>query len=120
MFEYLRDYRVAKTYNYVLQNVGLQMAMVEYVTGVQDLQKWWWVWAPDYFQTVQDHSQSWAVEALRAAAGAYSAARAEGRTLETNDAVAAVLSEFESKIQQMIMPKITATETTITDLDSLD
>lgn len=111
----MQDYRVAKTLNEVLQNVGLEMAHVEYATGVQDLQKWWWAWAPDYLQTVQDYSQSWAVEALRAAAGAYTAARAEGRTLKTNDAVAAVLSEFESKIQRMTMPRITATETTVTD-----
>ncbi|KAF9249765.1 CAZyme family GH18 [Penicillium roqueforti] len=120
MFEYFADYRVSKTYNWVLQSVGLQMAQVEYATGVQDLQKWWWAWAPDYFQTVEDYSQGWAVEAIRAVAGAYAAARADGRNLKTNDAVAAVLSEFESKIQKMSMPKITATETTISDLDSLD
>ena len=120
MFEYFADYRVSKTYNWVLQSVGLQMAQVEYATGVQDLQRWWWAWAPDYFQTVEDYSQGWAVEAIRAVAGAYAAARADGRNLKTNDAVAAVLSEFESKIQKMSMPKITATETTISDLDSLD
>ncbi|CAG8272243.1 unnamed protein product [Penicillium salamii] len=62
----------------------------------------------------------WVVRAIRIVVGVYAFARADGRTLKTNDAVAAVLSEFESKIQKISMLKITATETTIFNLDSLN
>ncbi|KAJ5713914.1 CAZyme family GH18 [Penicillium malachiteum] len=120
MYDFFADPRVSKTYNWVLQSVGLQMAQVEYATGVQDLQKWWWAWVPDYFQMVDDYSKGWAIEAIRAVAGVYAAARTDGRNLKTNDAVVTALSEFQSKIQTLSMPKITVTETTISDLDSLD
>ncbi|PYI24456.1 hypothetical protein BO99DRAFT_428104 [Aspergillus violaceofuscus CBS 115571] len=113
--EYFRDNRVVGQWNNVLQRVGLQWAHVEQATGVSDLQNWWWVWAPDLFQVVENNSHDWAVDAIRAAAGAYTAARTAGRDFKTNDMVIQTLSEFESKIQKMEMPTIYADRTTITD-----
>ncbi|RAL08484.1 uncharacterized protein BO97DRAFT_428310 [Aspergillus homomorphus CBS 101889] len=115
VFEYFRDYRVVKQWNNVLQQVGLQCAHIEYVTGVSDLQNWWWLWAPDYFQAVENFAQGWATEAIRAAASAYIQARTAGRSLKTYDVVVAALSEFQSKIQMMKMPIMDADKTTITD-----
>lgn len=99
----------------MLQQVGLQWAHVEQVTGVPDLQKWWWAWAPDFFQVIEDDAQGWATVAIRAAASAYTQARTAGRTLKTNDVVVAALSEFQSKILTMKMPPLNADRTTITD-----
>lgn len=99
----------------MLQQVGLQWAHVEQVTGVNDLQKWWWVWAPDFFQVVEEKAQDWAATAIRAAAGAYTEARAAGRNFKMNDVVVAALSEFQSKVSMMKMPPINADKTTITD-----
>ncbi|PYI36129.1 hypothetical protein BP00DRAFT_432538 [Aspergillus indologenus CBS 114.80] len=115
VFEYFRDNRVVGEWNNVLQQVGLQWAHIEQATGVPDLQNWWWVWAPDFFQYVEDFSQGWATDAIRIAAGAYTAARTAGRTLKTNDMVVQALSEFQSKVQTMKMPTMKASKTTITD-----
>ncbi|KAL3262031.1 hypothetical protein ABHI18_003215 [Aspergillus niger] len=115
LFEYFRDHRVVGQWNNVLQQVGLQCAHIEHVTGVTDLQKWWWIWAPDFFQVVQDEAQGWATAAIRAAAGAYTEARMAGRSLKTNDVVVAALSEFQSKVSLMRMPTMNADKTTITD-----
>ncbi|PYH52732.1 glycoside hydrolase family 18 protein [Aspergillus niger CBS 101883] len=115
LFEYFRDHRVVGQWNNVLLQVGLQCAHIEHVTGVTDLQKWWWIWAPDFFQVVQDEAQGWATAAIRAAAGAYTEARMVGRSLKTNDVVVAALSEFQSKVSLMRMPTMNADKTTITD-----
>ncbi|RAH68797.1 glycoside hydrolase family 18 protein [Aspergillus aculeatinus CBS 121060] len=112
---YFRDTRVVGQWNNVLQQVGLQWAHIEAATGVSDLQNCWWVWAPDFFQYVEDYSQGWATDAIRVAAGAYTAARTSGRTLKTNDMVVQALSELQSKVQLMKMPTIKASKTTITD-----
>ncbi|KUL82513.1 hypothetical protein ZTR_10626 [Talaromyces verruculosus] len=114
-FEYFRDYRVVAQWNSVLQQVGLQWAHVEQATGVTDLQNWWWAWAPDYFNEVEKYGQKWCIEAVRIASGVYAQARADGKSLKTNDMVVAVLSEFNSKIQLLKMPTINADKTIITD-----
>ncbi|PCG89190.1 Hypothetical protein PENO1_106070 [Penicillium occitanis (nom. inval.)] len=114
-FEYFRDYRVVAQWNSVLQQVGLQWAHIEQATGVTDLQNWWWAWAPDYFNEVEKFGQNWCVDAVRIASGVYAQARADGKSLKTNDMVVAVLSEFNSKIQLLKMPTIKADKTIITD-----
>lgn len=99
----------------MLQQVGLQWAHVEQATGVADLQNWWLLWAPDFFNEVEKSAQRWCVDAVKIASAAYAQARAHGKTLTTNEMVVAALSGFQSKIQGMTMPTIKATKTTITD-----
>lgn len=60
---------------------------------------------------VQACGQSWAAEAIEEAAGAYTNARAAGKTLETHNEVISALSSFQSKIQNLNMPLISVTKT---------
>ncbi|GKZ80137.1 hypothetical protein AnigIFM56816_004354 [Aspergillus niger] len=108
LFEHFSDYRAVGQWNNMLQQVGLQCAHIEHVTGVTDLQKWWWIWAPDFFQ-------GWATATIQAAASVYTEARMAGRSVKTNDVVVAALREFQSKVSLMRMPTMNADKTTITD-----
>ncbi|KAJ5185855.1 hypothetical protein N7472_010695 [Penicillium cf. griseofulvum] len=111
VFEYLNDPHVTRKWNTVLQQVALQWSYAEKDAGQAGLQEWWWEWAQDYLQLVEDNGQGWAAEAIQAAAGIYTNARVVGKTLATHEEVISALSSFQSKISNLHMPAIPVTKT---------
>ncbi|KAL5363690.1 hypothetical protein BJX96DRAFT_178289 [Aspergillus floccosus] len=106
-FDYLQDSRVASRFNKVLQQVALQLSHIEADTGQGGLQNWWWEWAQGYFQPVQYAGQGWASDAVRAALGPNTNARAAGKTLQTYDELVIALAWFSNRIPMLSLPPIT-------------
>ncbi|KAK3168025.1 hypothetical protein OEA41_004471 [Lepraria neglecta] len=83
IFEYMNTNDFATRFNAVRDQVRTQLGHIEQASGVQNLQSWWDVFTNDYFLQIEDWAQSWADQAITAAAAPYLSARNSGRNPRT-------------------------------------
>ena len=86
----------ATRFNAVRDQVRTQLGHIEQATGVQNLQNWWDVFITDYLSQIEDFAQSWADQAIIAAAAPYISARNNGRNPRTYNQVLNTLQNWNN------------------------
>lgn len=85
----------ATRFNAVRNQVRTQLGYVEQALGVRNLQSWWDVFTDDYFSQIEEWAQSWADQAIIAAAAPYIAARNGNRNPQTYAQVMNTLNQWQ-------------------------
>ena len=85
----------ATRFNAVRNQVRTQLGYIEQAWGVPNLQAWWDVFTEDYFSQIEEWAQSWADQAIVAAAAPYLAARNQGRNPQTYAQVINTLQQWQ-------------------------
>ena len=85
----------ATRFNAVRDQVRTQLGYVEQALGVRNLQSWWDLFTNDFFSQIEEWAQSWADQAIIAAAAPYLAARSRGRNPQTYAQVMNTLQQWQ-------------------------
>lgn len=95
IFEYMNTNDFATRFNAARNQVRTQLGYVEQALGVRNLQSWWDVFTNDYFSQIEEWAQSWADQAIIAAAAPYIAARNGNRNPQTYAQVMNTLNQWQ-------------------------
>lgn len=93
-------------WNAANQQIRTQLRYIEIDLGVPNLVAWWDLWSADYFSLVGQNAQTWARNAIHAAAAPYVQAHDNGVTLQTYDQVIGALEEMLREVNSMNTPPI--------------
>ena len=104
IFEYMNTNDFATRFNLVRNQVAVQLRHIEQATGVQHLEMWWQTFTADYFSQIENWAQSWADQAITAAAAPYVNAHNNGRNLQTYNQVMNTLQHWQGLLGTLTFP----------------